>query len=143
MAQRVVVRQDIDFETEFLAQAEKGELRIVENIRDIDPYGMLLAGLGACAAVAVNTYARYHGVPLKEAEFRLSYERTFKKDCERCEDIRRYDEKIMMAVSFSGELTDEQRQKLFRISLQCPIHKMFEDGIGVKTWLEKEVLGKK
>ncbi len=52
MAQRVVVRQNIDFETEFSAQAEKGELRIVENIRDIDPYGMLLAGLGACAAVA-------------------------------------------------------------------------------------------
>ncbi|MDA8172864.1 MAG: hypothetical protein M0Z48_13665 [Nitrospiraceae bacterium] len=46
MAQRVVVRQNIDFEAEFLAQAEKGELRIVENIRDIDPYGMLLAGLG-------------------------------------------------------------------------------------------------
>ncbi len=49
MSERVVVRQNIDFETEFLARdpaGKEGELRRVEDIYDIDPYGMFLAALG-------------------------------------------------------------------------------------------------
>ncbi len=91
----------------------------------------------------VNTYARYHGIPLEEAELRLDYERIFKEDCEHCEETGRYEEQIKMAVDFRGDLTKEQREKLFRISLQCPVHKMFKSGIPVKTQLEKEAPGKR
>lgn len=76
-------------------------------------------------------------MPVEEAEFRLEYERTFKKDSEHCEDLNEYDEQIKMAALFKGELTSEQREKLFRISLQCPVHKMLKSGIQVNFRLEK------
>lgn len=148
MAERVVVRQDIDFETEFLAKdpsEEDGELQVVEDIRDIDPYSMLLASLGACTAILVNTYARHHGIPLEETEIRLEYERVFKEDCEHCEELSagQYDEQIKMEAGFRGNLTGEQREKLFKISLQCPVHKMFESGIRISAKPLKEALEKK
>ena len=139
MAEVVVVRQNIDLETEFLARFEgETELTPVEDIRDITPYGMLLAGLGACSAVLVNTYAQHHGLRLEQTEFRVEYERSFKKDCEHCEEAQSLDEQIKMYVRFKGELDEAQRDKLFRISLQCPVHKIFEHGIKVQSGLEKE-----
>ena len=138
MAEVVVVRQNIDLETEFLARFEgETELTPVEDIRDITPYGMLLAGLGACSAVLVNTYAQHHGLRLEQTEFRVEYERSFKKDCEHCEEAQSLDEQIKMYVRFKGELDEAQRDKLFRISLQCPVHKIFERGIKVQSSLEK------
>ena len=139
MAEMIVVRQNIDFETEFLARFEgESELSTVEDIRDITPYGMLLAGLGACSAVLVNTYAQHHGIRLEETEFRIEYERSFKKDCEHCEEAQSFDEQIKMAVRFKGELDEQQREKLFKISLQCPVHKILVHGIQVQSRLEKE-----
>lgn len=138
MAELVVVRQNIDLETEFRARFE-GEtgLTPVEDIRDITPYGMLLAGLGSCSAVLVNTYARHHGIPLEESEFSVEYERSFKEDCERCEEAQSFDEQIKMAVRFKGKLDEAQLEKLFKISLQCPVHKLLAGGIKVQSRLEK------
>jgi uncharacterized OsmC-like protein len=36
-------------------------------------------------------------------------------------------------VSFEGDLTPQERDKLFKISLQCPVHKMLKTGIKVKS----------
>ncbi len=139
MAEVIVVRQNIDFETEFLARFEgETELSAVEDIRDVTPYGMLLASLGACSAVLVNTYAQHHGLGLEQTEFRVEYERSFKKDCEHCEETQSFDEQIKMSVRFKGELDEAQREKLFKISLQCPVHKILEQGIRVQTMLEKD-----
>ncbi len=138
MAEMVVVRQNIDLETEFLARFEgETELTPVEDLRDITPYGMLLAGLGSCSAVLVNTYARHHSIPLEEAEFQVEYERSFKKDCEHCEETQSFDEQIKMRVTFKGQLDEAQREKLFKISLQCPVHKLLAGGIQVQSRLEK------
>ncbi len=43
-----------------------------------------------------------------------------------------------MAVTFKGDLNEEQKEKLFKISLQCPVHKMLINGIQVQSRLEKE-----
>jgi uncharacterized OsmC-like protein len=83
--------------------------------------------------VVVNTYARYHDVELKEVELSLEYGRNFKEDCETCEGTERYEEQIDMEVSFSGGLSEGEREKLFAVSRQCPIHKMLKSGIRVES----------
>ena len=93
---------------------------------------MLLASLASCTAVVVNTYAQYHELDLKEVELVTEYQRTFKEDCKNCEKISEYEEQITMDIAFEGDLTPEQREKLFKISLQCPIHKMLKSGIKIQ-----------
>lgn len=136
MAEKVVVRQRNNFETDFRAldpeRPESGELHPVRHIQDLTPYGMLLASLGSCTAVVVNTYAQYHGIELDEVELTVEYERVFKEDCEHCEDVSGYKESINAGISFRGKLTPQQQEKLFKISLQCPIHKMLKGGIEVR-----------
>jgi uncharacterized OsmC-like protein len=142
LAEKVVIRQRSNFETDFRAAdpetPESSELHPVKHIQDLTPYGMLLASLGSCTAVVVNTYAQYHGIELDEVELTVKYERVFKDDCEHCEDISRYKESINMGISFRGKLTPQQQEKLFKISLQCPIHKMLKGGIEVRFQQAKE-----
>lgn len=142
MPERVVVRQKNNFATEFWAldpeAPESSELFPVRHVEDLTPYGMLLASVGSCTAVVVNTYAQYHSLDLEEVELATIYERTFKEDCEHCEEISEYEEQIKMDISFKGKLTAQEREKLFKISLQCPIHKMLKNGIRVESRLAKD-----
>jgi uncharacterized OsmC-like protein len=142
MAEKVVVRQNSQFETEFEAppphEPDSGHLHSVTHIHDLTPYGMLLASLGSCTAIILNTYAHNHGVSLEEVEIVLSYEREFLKDCEHCEEISRYTERIEQEILLSGDLTARERSKLFAISQQCPIDKMLMHGIQVTSQLTEE-----
>jgi uncharacterized OsmC-like protein len=139
MSEKVLVRQKNNYETEFHAADPEApgsdKLEHVRYIQDLTPYGMLLAGLASCTAVVVNTYAQYHGVKLDEVELIAEYQRTFKEDCKHCEEISQYDEQISLDMSFKGDLSPQDHEKLFKISLQCPIHKMFKSGIKVQTRL--------
>lgn len=140
--ERVIVRQNSDFETEFLAAdhrgPENGEPAPVKHLQELTPYGLLLAGLGACTAVVLHTYARHHGVALREVEAALKYRRVFAEDCENCEKISEYREEIAMDIGLSGDLGEEQRRKLLKISRYCPVEKMLETGIPVRTRLLPE-----
>jgi uncharacterized OsmC-like protein len=142
MAEKVVIRQKNNYETEFLAldqeAPESGKLFPVRHVEDLTPYGMLLASLGSCTAVVVNTSAQYHGIELNEVELMTEYQRTFKEDCEHCEEISEYEEQIIMGIRFKGKLSLQVNEKLFKISLQCPIHKMVKSGIKVQSRLLKD-----
>jgi uncharacterized OsmC-like protein len=142
MAEKVIVRQGSNYETEILGpdphDPESQKLHPVRNIYDLTPYGMLLASLGSCTAALLNSYAQNHGLELQGVDLRLRYERNFKKDCENCEGIDRYEEEIDEEISFLGNLTSNEREKLFMISHHCPIHKMLKSGITVNSQLAKD-----
>jgi uncharacterized OsmC-like protein len=135
MAEIVVVRMRNTFEADFEAadtdspHVADRELKPVHAIHELTPYGMMLASLGACTAVLLHSYARNHGVDLKQVEIRCSYDRVFAEDCEHCEEIGEYTEQIDAAIGFTGDLTDAERNKLFLISKHCPIHRILHDGI--------------
>ncbi len=135
MAEIVVVRQKSNFDTEFLAadtnspRPEDHKLRPVHAIHELTPYGMMLAGLGSCTTILLHSYAHNHGVRLDEVELHVSYDRVFDEDCEHCEEIGEYTEKISAEVGLVGELDAKERNKLFLISKQCPVHKILHDGI--------------
>jgi len=137
MSEKVIIRQKRNYETNYMSldpdEPGSDKPRPVRNIQELTPYGMVLAGLGTCTAFVVNTYAAHHGIAVDAVELKLSYQRTFKEDCEHCEEIDKYEEIIKMEVSFEGSLTSQERDKLFKISLHCPVHKMLKSGIKVKS----------
>lgn len=137
MAERIVFRQNKQFEVEFLAsdprEPENEQVYEVEGLHEVTPYGMMLFSLASCTAQVVLSYANHHQISLQEVEFDLRYERIFEEDCENCQDIDRYQEYIKESIKLVGDLSKKEEQKLFKISHQCPIQKMFQDGIEVKS----------
>lgn len=89
-----------------------------------DPYTLLLAALGSCISMTATLYARRKAWPLERVTVRLRNERTHAKDCVECmRTTEGYVHRIQRAVSFEGELTDEQRARLQEIAHKCPVHK--------------------
>jgi len=133
--EEVIIRQDSSFKLEARARSEggEGEMKPVGLLRDLSPYGMLLSALGSCTTVVLHTYARHHDIDLSQAEVQLRYERNFKEDCDHCEEIDKYDDRIRVNVGFEGNLSKEEREKLEHISELCSIHKILEDGIEIVT----------
>lgn len=140
MAEHVIVRQNNNFEIDFQVadpnDPESEELRSVGHIHELDPYGMLLASVGACTAIVLHTYARHHDVGLKEVELDLKYKRDFQQDSENSENTDRYEEQIEERLTFTGDLTEADRQKLYQVAKQCSIHRMLEDGIEIDSQMK-------
>ncbi len=89
-----------------------------------DPYTLLLAALGSCISMTTMLYARQKGWPLERVTVRLRQQRIHAKDCEECERSQDgFVHRIERAVSFEGNLSDEQRARLQEISQKCPVHK--------------------
>lgn len=148
MTERVIVRQNNNFETEFLSidshQPKSQDFKPVERIDELTPYSLLLADIASCTAIILHTYAQNHGLDLREVELHLTYDRVFKEDCENCEDIDRYTEQIGEEIMLAGELDERERNSLFLVSKKCPVHRMIEDGIEIhsRLVLESETAGK-
>jgi putative redox protein len=139
MSEKIIVRQNNKYEVGFWAvdpnQPDTDEYQPVQGLHEITPYGMMLVSLATCTAQVVLPYAQHHGVDLEEVEFRLTYDRTYKEDCENCEHINEYKEEINEQITFHGELSESEKEKLFRIAHQCPIEKIFRGGITIHSEL--------
>lgn len=139
MSERVVVHMNSEFGAYFTVSDPENETgaepRDVTALHQLTPYGMLLASLGTCTAMVVHTYARNRDLPLEEVELILEFGRAFDNDCENCEQIDHYDEVIREEIRLQGNLSVEQRQKLFQISHQCPINKMLQAGTKIDSRL--------
>ena len=89
-----------------------------------DPYTLLLGALGSCISMTTMLYARRKGWPLERVTVRLRQQRIHAKDCEECDrSTDGFVHRIERAVSFEGNLSDEQRARLQEISQKCPVHK--------------------
>jgi len=89
-----------------------------------DPYALLLASLGACKAMTVRMYANRKGWPLETINVSLSIHKIYARDCEDCEsDADAKVDIIEEELSFEGDLTDEQRERLAWIADRCPVHR--------------------
>ena len=137
MSERVVIHQKSNFETDIRSLDPhvpgSTDLHKVKRIADLTPYGMLLSSLGSCTSIVLHTYAQHHGLKLDEVEVTAEYQRVFEQDCEDCTEIDEYKEQITMQMRFFGDLTAQEREKLFKVSKQCPIHKMLKSGIDVTS----------
>jgi putative redox protein len=105
-----------------------------------DPYTLLLAALGTCTSMTVNLYARRKQWPLEKVSVRLRQKRVHAIDCQECQDKDGFIHRIERSVSFTGDLSDEQRARLQEIAHKCPVHKTLTSEI-VITDLQDEPEG--
>jgi len=98
-----------------------------------NPYDFLLTALGTCVTMTVRMYADRKGWDLEEIEVHLEQSRVYAKDCEDCESQEGYVHIIEKRLKFTGDLTEDQIQRLLEISDKCPVNKTLTSEIKVIT----------
>ena len=99
-----------------------------------DPYGLLLSSLAACTIMTVQMYARRKNWPLEDVELSLSTHKVHAKDCEDCEsDPNARVDIIDRQISFIGDLTPDQIDRLTDIASKCPVHRTLTSETVIRT----------
>jgi uncharacterized OsmC-like protein len=101
-----------------------------------NPYELLLAALGACTSMTVRMYAERKKWQLHSVHVGLSYARIHAEDCANCDTEVRMIDQIEMEISFVGELSEEQRQRLMEIAGRCPVHRTLTSQIQIHSRLK-------
>lgn len=100
------------------------------------PYDFLLSALGACKTMTMRMYADRKGLALERAEVRLSHDKIYAKDCENCETTSGKIDQIKAEITLTGDLNDDERQKIFEIAERCPVHKTITSEIIIEAELK-------
>lgn len=88
------------------------------------PAALLLASLGSCTAITIRMYADRKNFNLDNIKIELAI-------CK--EEEMSKETTITRKIEFSGDLTEEERKRLFVIADKCPIHKMLSNPIKIET----------
>ena len=99
------------------------------------PYDLLLMSLGSCTSMTIRMYANFKKIPMEDVTVRLTHERLDADECEECEGRSGKVERITRFISFKGDLTDEEKQRLIKIADKCPVHRTLENEPVVSTKL--------
>jgi putative redox protein len=97
------------------------------------PYDFLLAALGACTSMTLRIYADRRQIPLTRTQVRLRHGRIYATDCAECETKEGMIDHIDREISFEGDLTPEQRQRLLEIADKCPVHHTLKSEVDIRT----------
>ncbi|MFK7760129.1 MAG: OsmC family protein [Phycisphaerales bacterium] len=92
-----------------------------------DPYALLLGSLGACKAITLRMYAERKGWDLQSVQLDLEHSRP---------GGRGEPELIEISLTFTGDLSDEQRTRLKEIANACPVQKTIMGELQVQSFLE-------
>jgi len=97
------------------------------------PYDYLLGALGSCTAMTLRMYAERKEWPLDGVSVRLSHEKIHARDCASCETQKGKVDHISRVLTLTGDLTDEQRERLIQIADRCPVHRTLHSEVTVDT----------
>jgi uncharacterized OsmC-like protein len=88
------------------------------------PVELLLASLGACAAITAKLYANRKGWPLEGVTVNLSNERFKAGDYPAYSGEADFVNEFRQHIEFHGPLSHEQRERLLEIAGKCPVHRI-------------------
>jgi putative redox protein len=100
-----------------------------------DPYAHLCAALGTCTVMTLNMYARHKQLPVTAVQCHVTHDRIHASDCEECQQSDGKIDVLQRRISISGDLSDEQRQRMLEIADRCPVHRTLENEIKVRSEL--------
>lgn len=101
------------------------------------PYELLNASLAACTAMTLKMYAKRKKWDLKEVYVYLSHSKKHISDMDEDPDTPKpsYLDILTKKLSFVGDLTEEQKERLKEIASRCPVHRTLEGDIKIETTL--------
>jgi len=91
-----------------------------------DPYGFLVAALGACTSMTLRMYAERKNWPLEHVAVRLKHTKIHARDCAGCEETKGKIDHIERTIELKGDLSEEQQERLLEIADRCPVHQTLE-----------------
>ncbi len=98
-----------------------------------NPYELLLAALGSCTSMTLRMYANHKKLDLQDIEVELHLSKIHAKDCESCEEQESLIDQITRTITLTGQLNNQQRERLLEIADKCPVHKTLENQINIVT----------
>ena len=101
-----------------------------------DPYGYLLAALGACTAMTLRLYANRKSLPLRRISVALKHAKIYAADCETCETRDGKIDRIEREITLDGDLDTSARAKLLEIADKCPVHRTLTSEVDIRTKLK-------
>ena len=88
--------------------------------KGLSPNDFLLSSLGSCTSITLRMYARLKKIPLGKIIITLN---------------RGENGEIDRKIELMGDLTSEQKNRLFEISNKCPIHKVLTNSVKINSKL--------
>jgi len=89
-----------------------------------DPFTALLASLGSCVLVTLKMYIDRKGWDIPEIYISLNMSQELNSELETT---------ITRDITFSANISDEQRERLLVIADKCPISKILKNKITINT----------
>lgn len=99
------------------------------------PYDFLSAGLGACTSMTMRVVALRENIPLEGAEIEIVNDRMYAKDCADCQSNTGYIHRFGVRIKLIGNLTQQQRERLFSVAKRCPVAKTLTSEIKIEESL--------
>lgn len=87
------------------------------------PKELLAASLGSCKAITIKMYANRKGWLLKEAVVTVNFQQNIETNTSYLE----------ARIELEGDLSEEQKERLFTIAKKCPVHKLLESSMEITT----------
>jgi len=103
-----------------------------------NPEELLMASLGACASITAQMYAKRKQWKLQSVHIEVVHERVLAADNAASGATIGMVDQFEMQISLAGDLSDEQRNRLFEIANRCPIHRMLTSGVKIQSRLSAE-----
>jgi putative redox protein len=128
------VRVKLPLKEGFRSQITAGQHRLIadepKEVGGTDggpsPYELLLAALGACTAMTLKMYVERKKLPVTDVEVLLTFDRIHIDDCESCVKEERLNDQEVQHISrliyVTGDVTEEQKERLLYIAGRCPVH---------------------
>lgn len=91
-----------------------------------DPYTTLLASLAGCTLSTLRMYIDRKGWDIPEINIALNMSQEISPELETT---------ISRTISFSTEISDEQKERLLLIAEKCPVSKILKNKVTINTQL--------
>lgn len=101
-----------------------------------NPYELVMAALGACTSMTVRMYAERRQWPLEKIQVHLKFSRIHAVDCDDCNHEKGMVNRIEKEITFVGDLSEIQRQRLMHVANNCPVHRVLAPTIEISSTLQ-------